>query len=175
MIRNWYRKNQKAINIAFIIVLAAALIALFVFALFNSPKIEAFTSGIFVTLLPFIYGFVFAFLCNPIYKKLHRYVFRFCDYKKPRPRLRKGLSIFAAFLIFLGAIALLLYAVISQLIQLLNPDAITLYVNKFSEFGNDLVEKFSGTFQVDAKEIVGIITSEFSKNNQESRGFEQSM
>ena len=163
MLKNWYRKNQKAINIAFIIVLAAALITLFVFALFNLPAIKTFTSGLFATLLPFVYGFVFAFLCNPIYKKLHRYVFRFCDYKKPRPKLRKGLSIFFAFILLLGMIALLLYAVISQLIQLLDQETINLYINEFTAFGNDIVNAISGTFQLDAKEIVNFVVNEFSE------------
>ena len=52
MLKNWCRKNHKALSVAFISMLAVAILILFIFALFNLPAIKGFVKGIFATLLP---------------------------------------------------------------------------------------------------------------------------
>ncbi len=163
MIKNWCRKNHKALSIAFISVLAVAILVLFVFALFNASAIKGFVKGIFSTLLPFFYGFTFAYLCNPIYKKLYKYAFKFCDHKKPRPRLRKSLSIFSAFIIFIGIIALILWGIIPQIIKVLDGDSISSYIVAFEEFAYKLIDQISLTINIDADQIQDFLTTKISE------------
>lgn len=163
MIKNWCRKNHKALSVAFISMLAVAILILFIFALINAPAIKGFVKGVFATLLPFLYGFVFAYLCNPIYKKLYKYVFKFCDHKKPRPKLRKTLSIFFAFIIFLGIITLILSGIIPQLVKVLDGDSISSYIKAFEEFAYGLIDNISLTINIDADQIQEFLTTKLSE------------
>ncbi len=163
MLKNWCRKNHKALSVAFISMLAVAILILFIFALFNLPVIKGFVNGIFVTLLPFFYGFAFAYLCNPIYKKLYKYVFKFCERKKAHPKLRKSLSIFSAFVIFVGIITLILWGIIPQIIGVLDGDSINSYINAFQEFAYSLIDQISLTINIDADEIQAFLSEKLTE------------
>lgn len=163
MLKNWCRKNHKALSIAFISMLAVAILILFIFALFNLPAIKGFVKGIFATLLPFIYGFAFAYLCNPIYKKLYKYAFKFCERKNPHPKLRKSLSIFSAFVIFVGIITLILWGIIPQIVNILDGESINSYINAFQEFAYSLIDQISLTINIDADEIQAFLSTKLSE------------
>ena len=162
MFKKW-NKNDKAVKIFALVVLGAVILAALFLAVTNISKFIAFVKGIFSTLLPFIYGFVFAYLCNPIYKKLYKHVFKFCERKNPHPKLRKGLSIFSAFVIFLGVIALILYAIIPQIIKAVNPSEIENYVRIFSDFTYQTIDQIGSTLNIDPDEIQKYFTEKINE------------
>ena len=130
---------------AFLVIVAS--IAL-IWLLVNINQISGWVGGVISAMSSFIYGFIIAYICNPIYKKLHKYVFRFVDKKKPHPILRKGLSITLTYIIFFTLAALLLVAIVPQivvnlrtLIESLN-EYTTNIVNWTSQIITELSEKF---------------------------------
>ena len=163
MLKNWCKKNNKAISIAAISFIAVIAVVLVIFSLFNISAIKTFVKGIFATLLPFVYGFTFAYLCNPIYKKLYRHVFKFCERKKSHPKLRKGLSILSAFIIFIGIIALILCGIIPQIVKVLDSDSINSYIKAFEDFTYKLIDQISLTIKIDADQIQDFLTAKLSE------------
>jgi len=159
MFKKW-KKKDKTFQIFALVMLGIVLVIGLVFAILNLSKFVEFVKGIFATLLPFIYGFVIAYLCNPIYKKLYKHVFKFCERKKPHPKLRKGLSILSAFIVFLGVLTLILYAIIPQIVHAVNPDSINKYIDIFSDFTYQTIDKISDLINIDADTIQSTLKTE---------------
>lgn len=109
-------KNKTWKKALYAFLVGASLIFLF-FAIIKFPSISSYVGGIVKAMAAFIYGFVLAFICNPIYKRLHKYVFRFVDIRKPHPRIRNLLSIITTYLIFGIIIAIVVRAVIPEILE----------------------------------------------------------
>ncbi len=160
-----FKKNDKYFTIAvYAFLVVAALIGL-IFVFINFGKITTFLKGLVNALMSFIYGFSIAYICNPIYIRLHKYVFKFVDKKKERPKLRKGLSIFLAYIIFFALITLLLFAIIPQIannIQDLGSN-IKEYGENFLNGLNSLLSKISNIFPgIHPDEIIQMVQNMFS-------------
>ena len=106
-----FKKNDKYLTIAIyaFLVIAASIGLIWLMQYFGA--IASWIGGVIYAMLSFIYGFIIAYICNPIYKKLHKYVFRFFDRKKPHPKLRKTFSIILTYIIFIAIIAAMLLAI----------------------------------------------------------------
>ena len=160
-----FKKNDKYFTIAvYTFLVVAALIGL-IFVFMNFGKITTFVEGLIKALMSFVYGFSIAYICNPIYKSLHKYVFKFIDRKKERPKLRKGLSIFLTYIIFFALITLLLFAIIPQIannIQDLGAN-IKEYGENFVNGLNNLLTKASSIFPgIHPDEIIQMVQNMFS-------------
>lgn len=142
MFKNW-KKHEKLWQIFLMVLLSVVVVVALVFAFFNFQKFLTFVKGLINAIMPFIYGFIIAYLCNPLYKRLFRHVFKFIDLKKPHPKVRKGLSIFFSYVIFFATITLLLFAIIPQVyknIISIKPDVI---YNNFMSFITSTLDKVS--------------------------------
>lgn len=110
-------KNMKLWKKALYAFLVGATLIILTFGIIKFPSVSAYVSGVVKAMAAFIYGFVLAFICNPIYKRLHKYVFKFVDIRKPHPRIRNMLSIITTYLIFAIFIAIALRAVVPEIIE----------------------------------------------------------
>ena len=142
MFNNW-KKDNKAWQIFLLVMLGLFIVVALVFALFNFSTIWDFLKGLVNALMPFIYGFIIAYLCNAIHKKLHKYVFKFVEKKKPHPKLRKALSIITTYIIFFAIITLLLFAIIPQIIASLSSIDGKALLDSATNFFNNTVNEIS--------------------------------
>ncbi len=104
---------------------------LFYMFLENTRKFTGFAGRIGSLLLPFLYGFVIAYLLNPILKKTELLLSRLLERKKSYPKLKRGLSIGITYLVALLFIYIFILILLPQLLSSLNslmmriPDIIT--------------------------------------------------
>lgn len=160
-----FKKNDKYFTIAvYTFLVIAALIGL-IFVLINFGKITTFLKGLINALMSFIYGFSIAYICNPIYKRLHKHVFKFVDKKKEHPKVRKGLSIALTYVIFFALITLLLFAIIPQIannVQDLGAN-IKEYGENFVNSLNNLLDKISNIFpSFNSEDIIQMVQNMFA-------------
>lgn len=109
---------------ASVVILASFIIIIFYFCVKRYAGIGAAFSKLNSILSPIIIGFVLAFLMNPIMRALEKgmlpfFLARSKDEKKTRHRVRNACSIISL-LIFLGIIAVFLWAVVPQLVDTVN-------------------------------------------------------
>lgn len=111
------RSNEKYLTIT---VYACAISALTVLCLFlglNIAGIGRVLSRLLAILAPITAGFIIAYLLNPIVKIFERRVFAFTERSKPRPRLRRALSMTAAYLLLYILVRVLLGLVVPQVVR----------------------------------------------------------
>ena len=116
MFKFFGNKNTKLGKKALYMFIVGAALIFLVFAIIYFPSISSQISGIVKAMAAFIYGFVLAFICNPIYKIFHKYVFKFIDINKPHPKIRNLLSIVATYLVFGIVIMIVVRAVIPEIL-----------------------------------------------------------
>lgn len=138
-----------------------ALIVIFISVLFtamvvNFSEVSKFFQGTISLLMPFIWGFVVAYLLNPIMmffdKKLLGKLRLFQKYKG----LCRGLSIFIAYLIALGTVGIFVYICVPQIAESITgiakkvPDVIaelTLWTNRFLGSSSVIYDFFNANSQ----------------------------
>ena len=161
-----FKKNDKYLTIAvYSFFVVAALIGL-IFVFMNFGKITTFVEGLIKALMSFVYGFSIAYICNPIYKSLHKYVFKFIDRKKERPKIRKGLSILLTYIIFFALITLLLFAIIPQIANNIQDlgENIQTYGENFVNTLSNLLDKIANIFPaIKPEDIIKMFSDMFSK------------
>ena len=126
----------------------AAVIILMLAAAFNVSGTVGIIKNFFTVLTPVLVGVCLGFILNILVKFFESKVFAFLNHtKKPRPTLAKTLSIVCTYLVFFGAIALLLLVVIPQVTKTVS--AILAGFPAFTEralaFGRELLERFNLT------------------------------
>lgn len=146
-----FKKNDDYFVIAvYAFLVIAASIAL-ILVLSNFRTIWGWIDGVLTAMSAFIYGLIIAYVCNPIYKKLHKYVFKFVDKKKAHPKLRKGLSITLTYIIFVSVVGLLFLALIPNII-----DNLTTLSNDIPKYISDLQNLFRETLNTLSESIPAI-------------------
>ncbi|MBQ9744764.1 MAG: AI-2E family transporter [Clostridia bacterium] len=108
-------KNHKYASIAFYAFLVILLSVALIFTLVYIKEIWEYIGNLLGAVTAFIYGFAIAYLCNPIYKRMHTYVFAFIEKKKARPKLRKTFSLICTYIVFFGVIAIIVFALIPSI------------------------------------------------------------
>ena len=111
----FFKNSGKGLKNALAALIVGVILILLVFSIINIKPIFSYVNGIIGAMSAFIYGFVLAFLCNPVYKKIHKYVFKFIEIKSPHPKLRILFSILTTYLIFGGIIALIIFAILPDI------------------------------------------------------------
>ena len=130
---NKFNKDDKHVKIAKLVLIVGALLIGLVFAILNFGAIFGFISAIIECLSAFIYGFVIAFLLNPLYKKFHKYAFKFVERKKPHPTLRKLLSILVTYIVVVSVIIVLGLIIVPNIVENVKylADRFPTYVEQF--------------------------------------------
>lgn len=155
-------KNQKYASIAYYAVWVIALCIALVFVLNSLDNIWAYIRNLITAVTAFIYGFVIAYICNPIYKKLHTYVFAFIEKKKAHPKLRKTFSLIFTYIIFFGIIAIIVFSLIpsfgDNFTKLANN--IGSYLNNAMVWVTDLFENLKINIPIlDSQKIIDTLTN----------------
>lgn len=110
-----FKRSEKYASISFyaiITVLVAAVIA-FVFFRFSVIR-NALSTGAKI-LAPITYGFVIAYLCNPLVKLFENHVFKFKKAKTDKSKLKRVLSIIVALAIVFALVAAFFTLLIPQI------------------------------------------------------------
>jgi len=165
-----FKKNDNYFAIAVYAFLVIAASIGLIWILMNFNTITSWINGVVTAMLSFIYGFIIAYMCNPIYKKLHKYVFKFVDKKKPHPRVRKALSVTLTYIIFVSLISLLLLAIIPNLVSNIQNLIVDIddYIADFNVWLTDFLNDLSDTIPaIDPDEILDSIYKFFSPTNGE--------
>lgn len=131
-----FKRSDKYATISFYVIitlLAAAVIAL---VFFKFSAIKSIFSTVMGALAPVTYGFVIAYLCNPLVKLFENKVFKFKKAKRDRSRLKRALAILLAFVV--------VFAIISAFFVLLIPQIGESYKTLSSNMGDYIttVQKF---------------------------------
>lgn len=106
-----------------------------VVALFNARSTMNFLNWVIAILSPFLTGIFIAFILNIITKKLDRYVFKFLDSRKYRfwYKIKRGASVFTAFLLVFLLIVALFRFIIPQIVESIN-----ILIRNLPYYGNEL-------------------------------------
>ena len=67
MFKNW-KKHVKLWQVFLMVLLAMVTVVALVFAFFNFQRFVSYLKGLLSAIMSFIYGFIIAYLCNPLYK-----------------------------------------------------------------------------------------------------------
>lgn len=110
-------KNQKYFQIALYVFLTAAAIILFTVLCLHLKEAGAFIGRITSVFSPFIYGFIIAYLVNPIMKKFEKHVLRFPESFRWGDKLRRPLSVTMGMIVFLLILTILVGLVIPQVVN----------------------------------------------------------
>ncbi len=97
-----------------------AILVLCIFIGINYSVVFGWLGRVLTFCSPILYGFIIAYLCNPVMKFFEKRVFRFLDRKKPHPRLRRALSMTVTYLLYSILIALFLLLILPQIVQSYN-------------------------------------------------------
>lgn len=143
-----FKKNDKYLTVSIYAFAVVAALAVIILVFVNLGKINDFLGQFATAMSAFIYGFGIAYICNPIYKKFSKHVFKFVERKKPMPRLRKALSLVATYIVFIGAIALAFIAIIPQIARNVTTLAnnIKSYASSFQDWATDVLNKLHNIF-----------------------------
>ncbi len=111
-----FKKNEKYASLAFYSFLTVCACAIVIFALVNFSHVLGFLSKTAKVLAPFTYGFIIAYLCNPIMVFYEKKLFSFKKSGKDMHKPRRALSLTLAMLTGAALISVVLYTVIPQII-----------------------------------------------------------
>ncbi len=114
MLRLKSLKNEKYFQIALYVFLTAAAIILFTVLCLHLEEAGAFIGKIMAVFSPFIYGFIIAYLVNPIMKKCEKHILLFPESFKWGDKLRRPLSVTMGMIVFLLILSIVVGLVIPQ-------------------------------------------------------------
>ncbi|MBR0303780.1 MAG: AI-2E family transporter [Clostridia bacterium] len=140
-----FKRNEKYASISFyaiITVIAAAVIALI---FFKFSAIRSIFSKVTTVISPIIYGFVIAYICNPLVKFFENRVLKFKTKATGRSRIKRALAIILTFIVVFAAIAAFLLLLIPQISA--SYDALSAkmgdYIRGAQGIASDLTKKIS--------------------------------
>lgn len=146
--------NSKYTTIAAYALIVFAICLLLVSFVFRFDEYSSYVRLIFDVLSPIIWGFVLAYLLNPITKFLEKYLSKLICKNKPHRILIRSISIALTILIVLALIALLIAMAIPELLKSLEK-----IFKNFSPYMNTL-QNFTQKFLKDNPRIEDIFKGE---------------
>ena len=110
-----FKRNDKYATIMMYVIFTLIIAAVIALVFFKFSAIKSIGSAIMAALAPVTYGFIIAYLCNPLVKLFEKRVFKFKKAKKDKKRLKRALSIIVTFIIVFAFIAAFLLLLIPQI------------------------------------------------------------
>lgn len=137
-------KERKYISLLIFVVLAVALSTITVICLINLGKLPAILSWIASIISPFIYGFAFAYLCNPVMKFVENKLLRFKTEKKWKLKLKRVIAIVITCLFVSLIVILFVFLVIPQVALSYNNlvSQISTYISAAQSWADNFVRNF---------------------------------
>lgn len=112
-----FKRNEKYAAMAFYLFISVCAAALVVLGILKFSYIKSIAGEVANVLSPFAYGIIIAYICNPFMKYYEKHLFSFKKCKKDHPRLRRGLGLTLTFITVIIMLAIIVYAVIPQLVE----------------------------------------------------------
>ena len=112
-----FKRNEKYEQIALYTVISLAVIVIIYFAIQRFDLIRSAFGFILEVLSPFIYGFIFAYLANPIMGFFEDKVFRFSEKRVRLGKCRRAFSVVCTLLVVALALTLLALILIPQITE----------------------------------------------------------
>lgn len=143
-----FQKNDKYRDIAVYAGVTAVIVALVILLIINFPAVFGVLGRIFKVFQPVLYGFIMAYLINPIMAFYENKVFKFKKAKKNRFVLRRVLSLILAIITVLVILGLLVYAIVPAAFNSFRDFSgnIDGYITNLKTFADDAVAKNSNLF-----------------------------
>ena len=140
-----FKHNEKYKTIALYSLSVIVLSALIIMGIINFSAVIDAVNDFFAVLSPFIYGFIIAYLCNPILNFYEKKVFTFKKAKKDLSKLRRGISLVLTVISALAILAVLAYAVIPQTLASINDlgSKLNTYLLELQKMADALTVKYS--------------------------------
>ena len=138
-----FKRNKKYEQIAIYTLITLAILLLIYFFFHSFDVVRSAVNYVFDVLSPLIYGFLFAYLANPLMVFFENKVFRFSP-KRRLYQMRRGFSVAAAILVIALVIILMLVLLIPQITTSYNElqSQVGGYLSSAQKWADDLVSNF---------------------------------
>ncbi|MGN1082005.1 MAG: AI-2E family transporter [Candidatus Avispirillum sp.] len=158
-----FKKNEKYASIAFYAVISVIICAAVIMCIFKFDTIRHYIKGFFAAIAPLTYGFVFAYLFNPIMNWYERTLFAFKKAKKDMHKLRRNLSLIMTVITILAVLSVILYAVIPQAIYSFENlgSQLNTYITNIQHFADDFVQNHSERFLGERYDSISKLLEEY--------------
>lgn len=158
-----FKKNEKYATIAFYAVISVIICAVVIMCLFKFDTIRHYVSNFFAAIAPLTYGFVFAYLFNPIMNWYEKKFFAFKKAKKDLHILRRTLSLIMTAITILAVVSVLMYAVIPQAIYSFENlgSQLNSYIINIQHFADNLIQNHSDRFLGEHYDSLSKLLEEF--------------
>ena len=143
-----FKRNKKYEQIAFYVVISAAIVIavffVFFFIFLRFGNLRNAVKSILALLSPFIYGFIFAYIANPLMTFIEQKILRFPEKRKLLGRLRRGISVLLTLIIVGLFIALLIILIVPQITSSYGKlqDSIGGYLDSAKSWADDMIARF---------------------------------
>lgn len=137
-------KDKKYFTLLLYIIIAVAASTLTIMCLINIGKFPLILSWVMKIISPFTYGFVFAYLCNPVMMFAEKKILRFKSKRKWHIKLKRVLSIILTMLFVTLIVSLFIFLVIPQVTASYNNlhDQISTYISAAQSWADNFVRNF---------------------------------
>ena len=158
-----FKKNEKYASIAFYAVISVIICAAVIMCIFKFDTIRHYVKSFLSAIAPLTYGFVFAYLFNPIMNWYERTLFAFKKAKKDMHKLRRTLSLIMTVITILAVLSIILYAVIPQAIYSFENLGTQLksYITNIQHFADGFVQKHSERFLGERYDSISKLMEEY--------------
>ena len=107
-------KNPKYIQISLYVFLTSISIILFALLCMNLDQVKEALDTVVGVVAPFIYGFIIAYLVNPIMMRMEKYVLRFPENSKIGKKIKRPLSVTLGMIVFLLLLSVVVGLILPQ-------------------------------------------------------------
>ena len=158
-----FKKNEKYASIAFYAVISVIICAAVIMCIFKFDTIRHYVKSFLSAIAPLTYGFVFAYLFNPIMNWYERTLFAFKKAKKDMHTLRRTLSLIMTIITILAVLSVILYAVIPQAIYSFENlgSQLNSYITNIQHFADDFVQNHSERFLGERYDSISKLLEEY--------------
>ena len=137
-------KNPKYMQIAMYVFLTAIAIILFTILCLNLDQVKMVWDKTTGVIAPFIYGFIIAYLVNPIMLRFEKYVLRFPEKSKIGKKLKRPLGVTLGMIVFMLILSVVVGLVFPQVASSFKDleSKITDYVTAAQNMADSFVREF---------------------------------
>ena len=145
------------------IFLTLATLVIFYFILINLKGFSSWLGKLKDVAMPFVWGFVIAYILNSPYKRLKRLI------AKKFPKAAKPVSVITVFTVFIVAITLFFYMVVPQIVNAITglSDALPIYIYRAQAETEGFFENYLERFDLaenDIQNVLNYVSDNLFKN-----------
>ncbi len=137
-------KNPKYIQISLYVFLTSISIILFALLCMNLEQVRQALDTVVGVVAPFIYGFIIAYLVNPIMMRIEKYVLRFPESSRIGRKIKRPISVTLGMIVFLLLLAIVVGLILPQVAASFKDlqSKITDYVTAAQNMADSFVREF---------------------------------